>query len=387
MTGVAAIPEALGLVGRIPVRNIWLLYAFAADLGDFYGEHRGESERAPTFLDLIARLLNLAVERRLRTSLNRAYQSRRAVLSRVRGRIAVLPTLCEGRLEKGEVVCTFEDFTLDTPRNRFVRAALERVAHLVVDPNTAHASRSLAHRMASLGVGVHQGNFHSVAYDRLGRNDRVDRLMISLSRFVFDVLIPSEEVGALDGVRPDKQETLVRKLFERAVGNFYASELSRSDGWLVRQSKRLLWPVEQASLGLFSVLPSMEADIVIDNVRSTTRLVIDTKFTRIFAKSPHRDRILKSGYLYQIYAYVRSQEAANDPASLTATGLLLHPSVDGEVDEHASIQGHRFRFATVDLTRSSDEVLGRLRGLVRAQSDMLVSADRADLVERSVEIL
>jgi 5-methylcytosine-specific restriction enzyme subunit McrC len=359
-----AILESLGHVGRIPVRNIWLLYAFAADLVDFYGEYRGEAERAPTFTDHIARLLNLAVERRLRTSLSRNYQPRRAVLSRVRGRIAVLPTLCEGRLEKGQVVCAFEDFTLDTPRNRFVRAALERVAHLVADPGTAHTSRSLARGLAALGVGAHQGVPQSAPRERLGRNDRADRLMMSLSRLVFDVLIPSEAAGTSDSVTPGKQETIVRKLFERAVGNYYSSELSRAEGWVVRQSKRLVWPVDESSPGLASVLPSMVADIVIDNMSAATRLVIDTKFANIFAKSPHRDRILKSGYLYQIYSYVRTQEATKDPASLTAAGMLLHPSVGYDVDEAALIQGHRIRFATVDLTRSGDEILGRLRDLV-----------------------
>ena len=57
---------------------------------------------------------------------------------------------------------------------------------------------------------------------------------------------------------------------------------------------------------------------------------------------------LASGYVYQIYAYVMSQDA-HEP-DVKSEGLMLHPVVDGHLDEEVLIQGHRIRFATVDLT-------------------------------------
>jgi hypothetical protein len=59
--------------------------------------------------------------------------------------------------------------------------------------------------------------------------------------------------------------------------------------------------------------------------------------------------MLKSGYLYQLYAYLRTQEKDGDPASLCSEGLLLHPQVGGAVDEWMDLQGHRMRFKTIDL--------------------------------------
>lgn len=94
--------------------------------------------------DLIARLLANSVERRFRRNLTRGYRHRQTVSTRVRGRIDVLTTEARLLLSRGEVFCRFEELTIDTPRNRLVRAALERVARIVRDIEVAHQCRSLA---------------------------------------------------------------------------------------------------------------------------------------------------------------------------------------------------------------------------------------------------
>ena len=94
-----------------------------------------------------------------------------------------------------------------------------------------------------------------------------------------------------------------------------------------------------------------------------SRLVIDTKFTSMVGTGQYGNPTLRSGYIYQIYAYLRSQERKTDPLSLTASGMLLHPTVGGEVDEAATIQGHRIRFATVDLAAEGRDIRNRLMSL------------------------
>lgn len=356
-----AITDDTTLLGTIPVRNIWLLFAYASNLAEFYSQHESAAEASPTVPDLVARLLNITVEQRLRRTLSRSYEPRSDVLTRVRGRINILQTLSHELLSRGQVACAFEDFTLDTPRNRFVRAALNAIAPYVSETEVARHSRTLSKRLGAMGVSEQRPSRAEIGRDRLGRNDRADKMMMALSTFVFDALIPATQGGGF--LRPNVEQTaeLVRRLFEKAVGNFYLSELGADRGWSVRQGRKLYWPLEMQSEGLQDVLPNMEADIVLEHLPSRKRLIIDTKFASIFARSLHRERVLKSGYLYQIYGYVRSQEDARDPASLTSSGLLLHPAVGANVDEYAVIQGHRFRFSTVDLTGETTDILERLR--------------------------
>jgi len=87
------LPPAERRIGRIPVRNLWLLMLYASDLTRERGVFNAITEDDINDLPgLIARLLANAVEHRLRRNLTRGYRRREMVLTRVRGRIDVLTT-------------------------------------------------------------------------------------------------------------------------------------------------------------------------------------------------------------------------------------------------------------------------------------------------------
>ena len=104
----------------------------------------------------------------------------------------------------------------------------------------------------------------------------------------------------------------------------------------------------------------MQTDIILDRPSPKARIVVDTKFTSITTEGHRRGETLKSGHLYQIYAYLRSQAGLGRALDDRAGGLLLYPSVGADVDESVRIQDHRIRFATVDLTASPVEIRRRL---------------------------
>src|ERR1035437_10302037 len=141
---VVDLPPGERRIGRIPVRNLWLLMLYASDLtrvGDaFNALVDNDLDDLP---DLIARLLADSVERRLHRTLPRGYRRRETVLTRVRGRIDILTTEARLLLSRGEVFCRFEELTLDTAQNRLVRAALALMARLVRNIAFARRCRSL----------------------------------------------------------------------------------------------------------------------------------------------------------------------------------------------------------------------------------------------------
>ncbi len=200
-----------------------------------------------------------------------------------------------------------------------------------------------------------------LAKDRVGRNDAEDRFMLALARLAFDLALPTEEAGSTPLSRPDRDEHWVRRLVEKAVSGFCAVELIPM-GWKVRAGEVLHWPVTSSSAGIEAILPTMRTDIVLD-APNGRRTVIDTKFTAMVRKGWYREESLKSGQLYQIYAYLRSQERPEDPSSSwnCASGILLHPSVDKAFDEAVSIQGHWIRFITVDLSDEPRAIRHALR--------------------------
>jgi 5-methylcytosine-specific restriction enzyme subunit McrC len=351
------------MVGRIPVRNLWLLMLYASELTRFKDRFHALVETDYEDLpDLVAELLSQAVEYRLRRNLTRGYRNRQMILTRVRGRIDILATETHQLLSKGEVACRFHDLTIDTPRNRLVRSALEVMARVVRSKGVAQRSRSLASSLARSGVGGARPSRSDLALDQIGRNDAPDRFMVALAQLAFDLALPTEVSGSTAFVAPEREERWVRRLFEKAILGFARIELEPL-GWNVRGGIPLHWQVSSKSDGIANILPRMVTDIILEPPTAERRLIVDTKFTSIFGIGRFGGTGLKSGYLYQMYAYLRSQEGI-DQRSDKSDGLLLHPAIEASVYEHAVIQGHSITFATVDLRKSAAAIRTELRGLL-----------------------
>ena len=350
--------------GKIPVRNVWLLFLYAHDLARFQGRFEGEIEDSPDFKSLIARLLCHVLEIRLRRNLSFGYRRRADTLKRVRGRIDILMTHSRDLFRRGEIACRFEELTIDTPRNRLLRAALGALARQLDDQALAHRSNTLANALGRAGVSGAMPSRAEMASDQLARHEAEDRLMVSLARAVFDLVLPTEKEGPRSLLEAQRGDTQFRKLFERAVGNFFAAEMPREEGWRVYPGKQIYWPVDAASPGIDDYLPIMVTDIILENEQENRRIIIDTKFTNILTKSHFGDgERFKTGHIYQLYSYLRSQERDDDPRSLDSEGMLLYPSISFDVDETAEIQGHLVRFATIDLAEATTTVVARLRQL------------------------
>lgn len=340
----------------IPIRNLWLLMLYASDLYRHLGAARTGAEENPDEIpELVARVLADLVERRLRRNLCAGYVARERTLDRVRGRIDVLKTTRGRLLERGRVACRYEELTLDTPRNRYVRAALDSLVRSVRTPEVARRCRVLAGTMGAMGVAAGRPTDAEALGPRLGAHEKGDAPMIAAARLAFDLALPTEAAGVRALLAPDCDETWLRKLFERAVGGLYGVALE--PGWRVSTGDVLHWPVETASLGLAMILPEMRLDIRLEHPATGRRLIVDTKFTRMLHANKYGQERMKSEYLYQIFVYVR----AFAPETI---GVLLHPSVGLDLFECGTIQGHELRFVTVDLTGSASAIRARILAAV-----------------------
>ena len=346
-------------IGRIPIRNIWLLMLYGSGRFLEYERVQAGLENPPDELpDLVAEVLLHAAEERFRRQLSTGYRSRHAELTRVRGRIDLLATERRQLLHKGRVACRFDELTIDTVRNRMVLAAFDTLASLVRKPDLSAECRSLSLRLAGSGVTPIRPTRSEMAAEQRQRLDATDGPLLAAARLVFDMQLLREE-GEKYFSAPDREERYVRDLFESAVGGFYRLRL-KPLGWGVHTGRGLAWDVKGATDGIASLLPNMVTDIVLDHIPTKRRIIIDTKFTSIVTTNAHAQDTFKSAHIYQIYAYLRSQDGRGDPLADGAAGMLLYPSIDRAVDETVVIQRHAIRFATVDLAGAAASICDRL---------------------------
>jgi len=367
MSGVAlesdhSIDVGERFVGNIPVRNLWLLMLYASDLYRQLGHAQVSVEENPEKIaDLVAEMLCHQVDQRLMRNLSYGYQSRTAVIGRVRGRIDTLYTERYRLLDRGKVCCRFDELTVDTPRNQFVRAALETISKIVNRIELSHRCRSLAMSLQRLGVSQGKPHGYTEAAERFGLHDLEDRNMIAAADLAFNLALPTQSLGQHHLSAASKDEHWLRRLFEKGIAGFYTVALKNTD-WEVYPGRQHNWQIEDKSDGIDAILPLMKTDIVLENKFLERRLVIDTKFNAITKKGWHRDQTLRSRYIYQIYAYLRTQERPEDAMSLNSVGMLLHPSIGVDVDESITTQGHQIRFCTVNL---GDSAIGTRRQLLK----------------------
>lgn len=352
--------ERISRIGRIPVRNLWLFMLYASDLFRDLEKAKIAVEDNPDDIpDLVAEILCRRVERRIQRNLSYGYQSREAILGRVRGRIDLLNTERHRLLDRGMVACRFDELTINTARNRYIRTALEEVSKIVLRGAVAHRCRSLVASLRRMGVTGECPNRGEVSIDRFGRHDADDQPVVAAAHLAFNLALPTEAAGAKQLSLPDREITWIRKLYEKGIAGFYDVVLSKR-GWRVDTGKIIGWQIKGKSLGIDKILPSMRTDIILDHSEAGRRIVVDTKFNSIVTRGWYREETLRSGYIYQIYAYLRSQEGNGDPLAENSSGLLLHPSVGDMFNESVVIQNHEIRFATVDLGGTSKEIRERL---------------------------
>ncbi len=346
----------------IPVQNLWLLMLYASDFRYLANEYAGTESIDEDVADLVADVLCNQVEHRLKRNLTFGYKHSTRELNRVRGRINTLETYSKQLLLKGKVNCTFEELSIDTLRNRYICAALNKMTRLVSKKTLKLRCHKLHQAMLQLGVSPLFSVNYQPKNDRFSCHETADRNVLVTAELAFNLALINESNGNSLYPSPDKEEHWVRALFEKAVAGFY--KLKLSNDWQVKPGKKLNWQIDSATSPIETLMPSMKLDILLESQTLEKRIVIDTKYTSITTKRQYGGESFKSNYIYQLYTYLRSQENDKDLLSLDATGMLLHPSVGVQYNEQVSIQGHDIRFCTVDLTQSSESIREQLLNLI-----------------------
>ena len=94
--------------------------------------------------------------------------------------------------------------TVNTARNRFVRAALGSIAGIVSRRELAHRCLSLSESLRRIGVIRERPSRSEVSTERFGRHDAVDQRMVALAHLA-DLKLLTEFRGKRSLSLPDRE--------------------------------------------------------------------------------------------------------------------------------------------------------------------------------------
>jgi 5-methylcytosine-specific restriction enzyme subunit McrC len=193
----------------------------------------------------------------------------------------------------------------------------------------------------------------------LARQDHDYRLMLSICDLIAQRQMPSGSQGEASQPVPvfERDALVLHSIYERFVANFYRVHLT---GWIVTAQKKLEWHTKEAN----ERLPLMIPDLVLQESASNKLIILDTKFTaRSLVANQWGKPIFDSSHLYQLYAYLKSQEHVSE-AHRNAVGILLYPAISSKLSDRMELQDHVIRIESIDLAAPWQEIERSLMELV-----------------------
>jgi len=109
----------------------------------------------------------------------------------------------------------------------------------------------------------------------------------------------------------------------------------------------------------------MIPDLVLQEEASRQIIVLDTKFTaHSLIENQWGKPIFDPSHLYQLYAYLKSQEQLSE-AHQSARGILLYPAVQSALSEKIELQDHVIRIESIDLAEPWQAIERHLIELIK----------------------
>ena len=357
-------------VDKIPVKNWWHMLLYAWDLVEFKGRFPSEATDAPDLRALLTNVLVYLTKRQIRRGLRGDYVERSEELQGVRGRIDFAQTLRGMSIYRGRLHCEYEEFTLNVPRNQIVRSTLNdslnrgfssiergrgKYGKLVSD---VEALLRMLYEIDRVRV---TRRLIASELRQLGRNEREYKLMLKICEMLQDPSMPkSDEASDLEYV--DWLRKQEHAIFERFVANFYKLNL-HGNGWDVSAQGKMEWHEASGREEVGIRLPNMYPDIYMTHL-SGKIVVLDTKWYSTPVSERYEAESVHTSNLYQMYAYLASQDYRLGPHR-TSSGILLYGQTEiGHRRLRTRIDDHPFWVETLDLYQDWEDIERNLVRLV-----------------------
>jgi 5-methylcytosine-specific restriction enzyme subunit McrC len=236
-----------------------------------------EVETSPTLDALLASILAILIQQRLRIGLGRSYQNEARLFRGVRGRVDFSESLRRLSFENGQAYCRYQSYSYNAPKNQIVRTTLARLIQTgQFGPDRAKAE-DLRHKLRGLvrdleGIDLIELHVDFIRRQQLGRNDGDYRVMLAISELLLQREVPLESAGSHKLPELDRDALTLYRIYEVFVANFYKLHLS---DWIVTSQARLEWHTTKTS----KYMPNMWADLLLQHKLADHMMVLDTKFT------------------------------------------------------------------------------------------------------------
>ena len=322
----------------IPVQNIYYMLSYAFQVLNEQGYKDIATEQFDNVAELCAAILTKGIAVQLKRGLGKEYIPQTEALSSLRGKIDITESIKTQSVLRKQLVCTYDDFTVNSYLNRILKSTMELLLHADISKARKKSLRKLMIYFADVDVlDIHAINW-SIRYDR---NNQTYRMLISICYLVVKGLLQTNSDGStrlMDFI----DEQRMRRLYEKFILEYYRKEHPEVSA----RASQIPWQLDD---GFSDMLPVMQSDITLSQGNRT--LIIDAKYYAQNTQTQYDVHTVHSGNLYQIFTYVKNKDSEYGDTPHDVAGMLLYAKTDAQVqpDHVYHMSGNKISVRTLDL--------------------------------------
>lgn len=314
-----------------------LAYAFQIlHEGDY---KRIETEQFTNVADLCAEILAKGLSAQLKRGLGRGYIEINEPLSLLRGKIDFNVSIKTNSALKRQLVCTYDDFSVNSYLNRIIKTTIILLVKSDVDINRKKELRKILVYFAY----VETLDIHSINWRiQFNRNNQTYQMLIAICELIIKGLLQTQSDGSTK-IRNYIDDQLMCRLYEKFILQYFRKEHSN----IKAEPSRINWQLDN---DYDNMLPIMQTDITLSQGKKY--LIIDTKWYSIIAQSNLGFNTWRSNHIYQIFTYVKNKEAElRDILGHRVSGMLLYAKTDEALQPNHTyqMQGNQITIRSLDL--------------------------------------
>ena len=196
---------------------------------------------------------------------------------------------------------------------------------------------------------------------RFQRNNQNYKMLLNICYFVLDGLLLTTEKGQYKMAAFSDEH--MHRLFERFVLEYYRYH----HPGLHASASQVRWNLDDdVNDNVIKFLPIMQTDIMLKAGGKT--LIIDTKYYGRTMQTQYDSQTLHSNNLYQIFTYVKNQDAGNTG---DVAGMILYAKTSERItpDFDFQISGNKISVKTLDLNVAFSDIAAQLDKIAASHFD------------------
>lgn len=332
----------------IRIQNIYHMLAYAFQILREQGYESCGTEEFENTADLLSAILAKGVSIQIKRGLGRTYIEETEPLSCLRGKIDVTESIKQQTIIKQQLVCTYDEFSVDTYMNRILKTTMELLLRYDIPKTRKKELRNLLLYFKEVRIV----DAHSIDWSfHFNRNNQSYQMLMAICYLIIKGLLQTSADGSVKLMQFLDEQRMCR-LYEKFILEYYKKHYPQ----IRTSASQIGWALDD---GISAMLPTMQSDIMLTYGNKT--LIIDAKYYSHTTQVQYNVNTLHSNNLYQIFTYVKNKAASGGEVS----GLLLYAQTDEEIQPNNTymMSGNRISVKTLDLNCEFAEIAGQLNAI------------------------